>query len=343
MSLLSKNLIQWHNQFGRKDLPWQIKTNPYKVWISEVMLQQTQVQTVIPYYLKFINKYPDINSLANSNENEVLSYWSGLGYYSRGRNLLKTARIIRDEHGSNMPSCSEKLQSFPGIGKSTAGAILSLGFKIKAPILDGNAKRVLVRYFKVEDPIDLAKTTKELWNIAEENLPEKECNIYTQAIMDVGSLICKRRNPDCRSCPLVKKCISYKEKVQDLLPRKMPKKSKPTKDLFWLLLENKNGEILLENRSSKGVWQGLWTFVGFEELQSRDDYLSKLPKGYQLIEKGLKLKHTFSHYKLDIDTTLIKINEDFQDFDNNKMWFNRKELTGIGLPAPVSKVLNHSI
>ena len=165
MSELSKKLIKWHEKSGRKNLPWQIQTNPYKVWISEVMLQQTQVQTVIPYYLRFIDRFPDINLLAESNENEVLSYWSGLGYYSRGRNLLKAAKILKDDFNSKMPQCSKKLESLPGIGKSTAGAILSLGFKLKAPILDGNAKRLLVRYFKVEEPIDSTKTTKNLCSL----------------------------------------------------------------------------------------------------------------------------------------------------------------------------------
>ena len=257
MSELSKKLIKWHKKSGRKDLPWQVETDPYKVWISEVMLQQTQVKTVIPYYLRFIDRFPDIHSLSKSNENEVLSYWSGLGYYSRGRNLLKTAKILQDDFNSIMPQCSEKLESLPGIGKSTAGAILSLGFKLKAPILDGNAKRLLVRYFKVEEPIDSYKTIKNLWEIASENLPLKECDIYTQAIMDVGSLICKRKSPDCENCPLNKTCLSFKEGIQDLLPLKSPSKNKPRKQLYWLLLQNKEGEVLLENRTSKGVWKGL--------------------------------------------------------------------------------------
>ena len=339
MSILSSNLIRWHKKSGRKDLPWQIDTNPYKVWISEVMLQQTQVQTVIPYFLKFIGKFPDIDSLANSNENEVLSYWSGLGYYSRGRNLFKAAKIIQKEFSSNMPSCLEELESLPGIGKSTAGAIRSLGFKLKAPILDGNAKRVLVRYFKIEDPIDLNKTSIELWKIAENNLPNKECDIYTQAIMDVGSLICKRRNPNCPECPLKRKCLSNKENIQNNLPNRSPKKAKPIKKLYWLILQNKNGELLLENRKSKGVWKGLWTFIGFEESNSRLRYQEKLPKDYKILEEGIKTQHVFTHYKLDIDTISIELNKDFQNLDNNKAWFNSDELKGIGLPAPVSKFL----
>ena len=343
MSELSKKLIKWHKKSGRKDLPWQVETDPYKVWISEVMLQQTQVQTVIPYYLRFIDRFPDIHSLSKSNENEVLSYWSGLGYYSRGRNLLKTAKILQDDFDSIMPQCSEKLESLPGIGKSTAGAILSLGFKLKAPILDGNAKRLLVRYFKVEEPIDSAKTMKNLWKIASENLPLKECDIYTQAIMDVGSLICKRKSPDCENCPLNKTCLSFKEGIQDLLPLKSPSKNKPSKQLYWLLLQNKEGEVLLENRTSKGVWKGLWTFLSFEKIELREEFIKRLPKGYEFIEQDLKLKHTFTHYKLDIDTTLVRLNEDFQNQDNNKVWFNNKELSEIGLPMPVTKILKDHI
>jgi A/G-specific adenine glycosylase len=242
-----------------------------------------------------------------------------------------------------MPQCSEKLESLPGIGKSTAGAILSLGFKLKAPILDGNAKRLLVRYFKVEEPIDSAKTMKNLWKIASENLPLKECDIYTQAIMDVGSLICKRKSPDCENCPLNKTCLSFKEGIQDLLPLKSPSKNKPRKQLYWLLLQNKEGEVLLENRTSKGVWKGLWTFLSFEKIELREEFIKRLPKGYEFIEQDLKLKHTFTHYKLDIDTTLVRLNEDFQNQDNNKVWFNNKELSEIGLPMPVTKILKDHI
>ena len=339
MSALSNNLIHWHKHHGRKDLPWQIETNPYKVWISEVMLQQTQVKTVIPYFQRFMERYPDIDSLANSDENEVLSYWSGLGYYSRGRNLLKSAKILQDRFHSQMPNSSEELQLLPGIGKSTAGAIQSLGFKIKAPILDGNAKRVLVRYFRIKDPIDLASTSKLLWKIAEDNLPEKDCNIYTQAIMDVGALICKRTNPNCIECPLNKNCISLLENKQNLLPAKSPKKEKALKKVFWLILRNEKGEVLLENRNSKGVWQGLWSFPEFIEEKERNKYIEQLKVSYKKIEGRIKLKHSFTHYKLDIDIATIEINGDFQNSSNNKVWFNNERRKDVGLPAPVTKVL----
>ena len=339
MSALSNNLIQWHKDNGRKDLPWQISTNPYKVWISEVMLQQTQVKTVIPYFERFMKRYPTIESLANSSEDEVLSYWSGLGYYSRGRNLLKSAKILKQNFNSKMPNSSEDLQALPGIGRSTAGAILSLGFKAKAPILDGNAKRVLVRYFRINDPIDLTSTSKLLWKIAEDNLPEKECDIYTQAIMDVGALICTRTSPKCSECPLSKNCISFNENKQNLIPVKSPKKEKPVRKVYWLVLKNKEGEVLLENRNAKGVWQGLWSFPEFNEEEQRAKYAKQLTLSNPKSIENSRLKHTFTHYKLDIDLQSIEIKEKLANFDNNKLWFNNDEIVKVGIPSPVLKVL----
>ena len=161
--------------------------------------------------------------------------------------------------------------------------------------------------------------------------------------MDVGSLICKRKSPDCENCPLNKTCLSFKEGIQDSLPLKSPSKKKPSKQLYWLLLQNKEGEVLLENRTSKGVWRGLWTFISFDEIESRKEFIKRLPKGYEFIEQHLKLKHTFTHYKLDIDTTLVRLKEDFQNLDNNKVWFNNKELSEIGMPMPVTKILKDHI
>tara|TARA_B100001113_G_scaffold55914_1_gene41657 strand:+ start:440 stop:1495 length:1056 start_codon:yes stop_codon:yes gene_type:complete len=339
MSSLSNHLINWHKQSGRKDLPWQIETNPYKVWISEIMLQQTQVKTVIPYFVKFMERFPDINSLANAEEDEVLSYWSGLGYYSRGRNLLKSAKILQKEFSSVMPDTSEQLQLLPGIGKSTAGAILSLGFKIKAPILDGNAKRVLVRYHNINDPVDLASTVNRLWEIAEINLPEKECDVYTQAIMDVGALICKRSKPECIKCPLSNACVSKKENTHNLLPIRSPKKEKPVKKLYWLILQNEDGEILLENKKTKGVWEGLWTFLGFQEHDYRKEYIKQLSKNYSVLQEGKKIKHSFTHYKLVIDLLHLRVHGGIQNLDNKKVWFNNEDLMKVGLPSPVTREL----
>ncbi len=338
MSQLSKKIIKWHKEYGRKNLPWQRDTNPYKVWISEIMLQQTQVNTVIPYYQRFIERFPDIEALANSTEEEVLSYWSGLGYYSRGRNIFKSARLLKEQFNCSMPSSLELLESLPGVGRSTAGAIRSLGFKKQAAILDGNAKRLLVRYFCIEETIDSSKTINKLWEIAEAQVPAKDCNVYTQAIMDVGSLICKRTNPQCEECPLEDDCLSKQQGMQTLLPNKSPKKRKPLKKVYWMLIQNEREEILLENRNTKGIWEGLWSFPEFKKKAERQDYIKSLKKDYELIEKDMKLKHSFSHYDLDIDLMSLKVSK-MHNLENNKAWFGTRDIMKVGIPAPVSKIL----
>ena len=338
MSQLSKKIIKWQRKFGRNNLPWQINTNPYKVWISEIMLQQTQVKTVIPYFEKFMNRYPNIESLADSTEDEVLSYWSGLGYYSRGRNVLKSAKIIKKEFNSSMPSDSDSLESLPGIGKSTAGAILSLGFKKRAAILDGNAKRVLVRYFKVEEVIDSNRTVKKLWQIAEEQLPKKDNDVYTQAIMDVGSLLCKRTNPLCVQCPLENDCLAKKDGVEGLLPKKSPKKVKPKRSVYWAYIKNDKGEVLLENRTKNGVWEGLWAFPEFQKKRDRQNFLERFQTSCKLTDKETTFSHSFSHYDLNINIVTLEVRSN-QIKENDKAWFNSKDIINVGIPAPINKIL----
>ena len=208
MESFSDKLIKWHKKSGRKNLPWQIDKSPYKVWISEIMLQQTQVTTVIPYFERFIKRFPNISTLAEANQDDVLSLWSGLGYYARARNIYKTAIILKSDFNSLLPSSLDQLIDLPGIGRSTAGAILSLGFNQKAPILDGNVKRVITRYRNIEEDITKNKTLNYLWDIVEELQPEKDFSIYTQSIMDLGAIICKRKTPLCRKCPLSKNCLA---------------------------------------------------------------------------------------------------------------------------------------
>ena len=338
MSQLSKKIIKWQRKFGRNNLPWQINVNPYKVWISEIMLQQTQVKTVIPYFEKFMNRYPNIESLADSTEDEVLSYWSGLGYYSRGRNILKSAKIIREKFNSSMPSDLDSLESLPGIGKSTAGAIRSLGFKKHAAILDGNAKRVLIRYFKVEEAVNSTKTLKKLWQIAEEQLPKKDCDVYTQAIMDVGSLLCKRTNPLCDQCPLEHDCQAKQDGIEGLLPKKSPKKDKPKKYVYWAYIKNDKGEVLLENRTTNGVWEGLWSFPEFQKKREAK-FSKRFKPSCKLIDKETTLKHSFSHYDLNINIVTLEVSSN-QIKENDKAWFNSKDIINVGIPAPVNKILN---
>ena len=338
MSQLSKKIIQWQRKFGRNNLPWQINVTPYKVWISEIMLQQTQVKTVIPYFEKFMTRFPNIDSLADSTEDEVLSYWSGLGYYSRGRNILRSAKIIREKFNSSMPSDLDSLESLPGIGKSTAGAIRSLGFKKNAAILDGNAKRVLIRYFKVEEAVNSTKTLKKLWQIAEEQSPIKDCDVYTQAIMDVGSLLCKRTNPLCDQCPLEHDCQAKQDGIEGLLPKKLPKKNKQRRYVYWAFIKNDKGEVLLENRTSKGVWEGLWSFPEFQKKIERQDFLKRFKPICKLTDKETTLKHSFSHYDIDINIITLKVIST-KIKENDKAWFNSKDIIKIGIPAPVNKIL----
>ena len=338
MSQLSKKIIQWQRKFGRNNLPWQINVTPYKVWISEIMLQQTQVKTVIPYFEKFMTRFPNIDSLADSTEDEVLSYWSGLGYYSRGRNILKSAKIIREKFNSSMPSDIDSLESLPGIGKSTAGAIRSLGFKKNAAILDGNAKRVLIRYFKVEEAVNSTKTLKKLWQIAEEQLPIKDCDVYTQAIMDVGSLLCKRTNPLCDQCPLEHDCQAKQDGIEGLLPKKLAKKDKQKRYVYWAYIKNDKGEVLLENRTSKGVWEGLWSFPEFQKKRERQDFLKRFKPSCKLIDKETTLKHSFSHFDLDINIVTLMVRST-KIKENDKAWFNSKDIIKVGIPAPVNKIL----
>ena len=345
MSVFSKRLLKWHKKEGRKDLPWQQDITPYKVWISEIMLQQTQVSTVKPYFLEFIQRFPEIDALANSSEDEVLSYWSGLGYYTRARNILKSAKLIKSEFKSKIPESIEELISLPGIGRSTAGAIRSIGYGLKAPILDGNVKRVLSRYFKIEDDLKKSSTQKELWQLAEGLLPKSHFNMYSQAIMDLGAIVCKKKNPNCSSCPQNKNCLAYKHDLTELIPAKVKKKEKPRKNLYWLVAIDHEGKFALQQKDQKGVWEGLWTFLEFEENGLREDYYKGLMKESNLIyEKKIKIKHSFSHYSLDIDSLILKLGSDSsKKLGNNQMWFNVNDLKSVGTPAPVTKIIEKVI
>ncbi len=345
MSMFSKRLLKWHKKEGRKDLPWQQDISPYKVWISEIMLQQTQVSTAIPYFLEFIQRFPNIDTLANSSEDEVLSYWSGLGYYTRARNIFKSAKLIKSEFKSKIPDSIEELVSLPGIGRSTAGAIRSIGYGLKAPILDGNVKRVLSRYFKIEEDLSKSSAQKKLWFLAEELLPKSNFNIYSQAIMDLGAIVCKKKKPHCSLCPHSESCLSNKHGITELIPLKVKKKEKPRRNLYWLVAIDQKGRFALQQKNQKGVWEGLWTFLEFEETGLRDDYSKNLIKESKLISKEkLKIKHNFSHYNLDIDSLILKFeSESSKKLVNNQTWFNVSDLKSIGTPAPVSKIIEKVI
>ena len=339
MKEFNTRLIRWHETSGRKDLPWQKRKTPYRVWISEIMLQQTQVSTAVPYFERFVKEIPDVRSLSEASLDLVLSLWSGLGYYARARNLHKSAKIICLNHGGKIPSTADELMALPGIGRSTAGAILALGFNKKAPILDGNVKRVLARYFKIEGKLETSSKIKELWQISEGLLPDNKIEVYTQAIMDLGATVCIKSNPVCNLCPLNQDCLALKEGLVTALPSKNKPKSKPTKKVVWLLPQGPSGEVLLEKRKPQGIWGGLWSFIEAEKKKELELELTKRFKTDCLnIKKLNKVKHSFSHYNLEAIPYLVKLKSNKKY--KNSVWVDYKNVGSLGLPAPIKKTIN---
>jgi A/G-specific adenine glycosylase len=336
-------VFAWFDLNGRKNLPWQQNKSPYRVWISEIMLQQTQVATVIPYFLRFLEKFPDIQALAAAPQDEVLHLWTGLGYYNRARNLHQTAKIIQQQN--YFPDELNELENLPGIGRSTAGAILAIAFEKTATILDGNVKRVLTRLMGITEWPGEKKTLDRLWQIAEHLTPKKRIADYTQAMMDLGATVCVRGKPHCSACPLKAACIAHNNGIERTLPRPKPKKIIPTRAVTFLIFKYQD-KVLLLKRPPAGVWQGLWSVPEIPGLQS----LTQIKKhcktmtahSIQTIELGECFRHTFSHFHLDILPVVIhlkkltpQLNEDAQN-----IWYNLSHPSAIGLPAPIKKLLS---
>jgi A/G-specific adenine glycosylase len=294
-------LLTWYEKHGRQDLPWQHPREPYRVWISEIMLQQTQVQTVIPYFIRFIERFPNLNTLAAAHEDEVFALWSGLGYYSRARNIHKTAKLIADNYAGQLPSQLEILTTFPGIGITTAAAITSQAFGQSTPILDANVKRVLARYFQVDGPTDKKIVNNRLWELARRCMPLTNSANYTQAIMDLGALICKPRIPLCAECPVQQYCQAHSNKVTHCYPEKKHKKPIPTEQQQFLLLHNQAQQIYLEKRPPVGLWGGLWSLPS---MAMEDCPLTYIKKNYALSATTIlnldPFKHSFSHFHLEL-------------------------------------------
>lgn len=335
-------VLAWYEIHGRKDLPWQQYPTHYRVWISEVMLQQTQVAMVIPYYNQFIATFPDVNALASAPLDRVLHLWAGLGYYARARNLHKTAQLIA-EHGK-FPDTLEELCALPGIGRSTAGAILSIAFKSGAPILDGNVKRVFCRFYGIEGWPGDTKVNAELWRISARHTPQTDAANYTQAIMDLGATLCTRSRPQCGGCPLQQNCIALRNGLSEQLPTPKPPKALPIKRSVFLLATNKNREaleVLLERRPASGIWGGLWSLPQFEEDRTALEWcaarLGTVSKFTLLPER----RHSFSHYHLDYAPLLACIENPRKNVmeSNRPVWYKTSEIATLGLPAPVKRLL----
>ena len=340
----SDKLLAWFDDHGRKHLPWQQNQTPYRVWLSEIMLQQTQVATVIPYYARFTERFPDVASLAASEEDEVLHLWTGLGYYARARNLRKTAIQLVQDHNGEFPADLTQLQNLPGIGRSTAGAIMALAFNLPATILDGNVKRVLTRCYAIEGWPGKTQVSNSLWEIAEQLSPEQRIADYTQAIMDLGATLCTRSKPDCPSCPMRQSCLAYRhDRVQEL-PGKKPKKNMPVRQIHMLVVTNAENEVLLQRRPSQGLWGGLW---GFPECSEHDveAQLDQLQIQAEPVSESATLmpfRHTFTHFHLDITPVHVESKSiDSHVTENDQtLWYHPETTKDIGLTGPVTKILN---
>lgn len=336
----SKDVLRWFDKHGRKHLPWQQAITPYRVWLSEIMLQQTQVATVIPYFEAFTAKFPDVHSLAAAPIDEVLHLWTGLGYYARARNLHRCAQTVVNQYGGEFPSSVEELSELTGIGRSTAGAIASIAFQKRAAILDGNVKRVLARYHAVDGWPGQGDVLNQLWEVAELYTPKKRCNDYTQAMMDMGATLCTRTKPKCEDCPLKTGCLAYAQGEQSRYPGKKPNKDLPEKAVQLLMLRNPNGEILLQQRPPQGIWGGLWSFPELGVDDEAIDYVRDNFGKVVNVEQWDSYRHTFSHYHLDITPVLIQLAKTPQGIaSGGSHWYSLHNPEALGLAAPVKKLL----
>jgi len=338
----SHNIINWYNKHGRKSLPWQENKTPYRVWISEIMLQQTQVKTVIPYYLRFMESFPTVLALANASEDEVLHHWTGLGYYARARNLHKAAKHIRDQYNGEFPTNIEEVVELSGIGRSTAAAILSLSLNKHHAILDGNVKRVLARCYLVEGHNAQSKFEKALWPIAEKLSPKNNIAKYNQAMMDIGSLICTRTKPNCNECPVSTHCLAKASERQAEFPNKKPKKTIPVKSTVMVIAKHGN-KLLMIKRPPSGIWGGLWCFPETSSLDNINNVLSSFNLSATKTIPLEQFRHTFSHFHLDIEPVLVEcIQNESKEVNEtpDQQWYNLAQEELVGFAASTQKLVS---
>jgi A/G-specific adenine glycosylase len=334
-------LLEWAAHCGRHDLPWQRQRTPYRVWVSEVMLQQTQVATVIPYFERFMARFPDVNALAAAAPDEVLHLWSGLGYYARARNLHSAAQRLRDEHGGEFPRDFAAVAALPGIGRSTAGAILALSRDERFAILDGNARRVLTRYFAVDGPVSDASVQKELWALAERCTPLHGVAAYTQAIMDLGATVCVRARPLCAACPLAPGCRARAAGRQHELPAPRPSRVRRQRQVFMVVALQDSGEVLLERRPERGIWGGLWCLPQFESESEAISFIGTALGADCAPQPLATIAHAFTHFDLAISPLLVRATAPSPRVgDDAALWYNIRTPARVGLPAPISALLS---
>ncbi|HYC42654.1 MAG TPA: A/G-specific adenine glycosylase [Noviherbaspirillum sp.] len=338
----SQAVIRWQKQHGRHTLPWQNTTDAYRIWLSEIMLQQTQVSAVIPYYLRFLDRFPDVTSLAAAPSEEVMAHWSGLGYYSRARNLHKCAQRVVAEFGGVFPNDPEQLADLPGIGRSTAAAIAAFAYGARAAILDGNVKRVFARVFGIDGFPGAKPVEDRMWQRAVALLPAKDIESYTQGLMDLGATLCTRSSPSCSQCPLVQRCVAHESGRVHLLPERRPKKAVPEKSTTMLVITH-DGHVLLEQRPDTGIWGGL---MSLPEIEGDSDVSSEAFSTAAIFgdpessEKLTPFSHVFTHFKLHISPYRIRLSRRADAARQAvHVWYPGARLAEAPLPAPVKKLL----
>lgn len=326
----SGRLLRWYGAHGRHDLPWQHPRTPYRVWVAEVMLQQTQVATVIPYYERFLARFPDIAALAAAPLDGVLALWSGLGYYARGRNLHRAAQVMVQRHDGRFPRDFDAAVALPGIGRSTAGAVLAQAFGDRHAILDGNARRVFARHAGIGGWPGEPRVAQKLWRAAEERLPRTKLVDYTQALMDLGATLCTARAPACGRCPVAIDCTALQQVKVEHLPTPKPRRERPRRTARLLLIENARGELLLQRRPERGIWGGLWCPPVAEGRWHK--------AGLTLLETLPTIRHAFTHFELRLTPLRLRAGEAHAS-PKGSDWIRRDQLARYGLPAPVRKLL----
>jgi A/G-specific adenine glycosylase len=341
VTTLSSKILSWYDRHGRHVLPWQRPRSAYGVWVAEIMLQQTQVATVIPYYQRFMQRFATTDALAAVEIDRVLHLWSGLGYYARARNLPRADRFVCADHHGEVPDDFAALVALPGIGRSTAGAILATAFGQRHPILDGNVKRVLSRVSMLDEWPGSSGAQKKLWALAENHTPSKRVADYTQAIMDIGATVCTRANPDCARCPITAECQAFQHGRQDQLPVPRPARQKPKKAICFLIATRRDGAMLLERRPPTGIWGGLWSFPEIDDATRATEWCQRY--GMRARSRARKLDpitHTFTHFQLQITPLQISVDEtDTVLMDSDRwLWYNVDDPAEVGLARPVTRL-----
>ncbi len=339
MKAFSRRLIDWQKTHGRHDLPWQGTRDPYRIWLSEIMLQQTQVATVIPYYERFLARFPDVATLACAEPGEVMRLWSGLGYYARARNLHGAARRIAEAHGGRFPLEIEAVSSLPGIGRSTAAAIVAFATGESHAILDGNVKRVLARHAGIEGAVDRAAVIARLWAEAGARLPKKDVEAYTQGLMDLGATLCTRGAPACERCPVRADCVARIEGRVDELPGRKPARVTKHRLVAWLVAFAGDA-VLLEKRPAPGIWGGLWSFPELDDGADAGDACARLGLAVAGVKALPVVTHAFTHFTLQATPWVVTTRRPSRlPADRERQWLRLDDVMDGALPAPVKRWL----